>query len=69
MEQPTGSKVVALWLSTGKKLDTTKGSVITDKGLIVRTNDNSALLIPLTSVVAIECSYDYVEDLDRLFNG
>jgi len=69
MAEDKDSKVIALWLSTGKKLDTTLGSIITDQGLLVRESDIKVLIVPKSHVVAIECIYYSKEALDKVFNG
>ena len=69
MTESNESKVVTLWLSTGKKLDTTLGAVITDQGLLVRESDVTVLIVPKSHVVAIECLYPSKEVLDKVFNG
>lgn len=61
--------ITAIWLLTGKKLDTTKGLLITEKGLLVRTSDTVFLTIPISAVVAIEAFNSSKDELDKVFDG
>jgi len=69
MEIPNGTKIAALWLTTGKKLDTSKGVVLADKGAIVRVSDTNMVVVSPNSIVAVEVIYPDKEGLDKILNG
>jgi hypothetical protein len=62
--------VTALWLKTGKKLNVlTNGLSLTDKGAVVRSSDTGFLVVPNSSIVAIEVCGSSKDELDGMFNG
>ena len=63
------SKVTSIWLSTGKRLDTSLGCVFTPKGTLVRTDAKKILVIPNSSIVAIETYYEDEKVLEEALNG
>ena len=69
MEIPSGTKITSLWLSTGKRLDGSKGVVLAEKGALVRINETSVVVIPPSAIVAVEVSYPDKESLDKVLNG
>jgi len=69
MEIPSGTKIAALWLVTGKRLDGAKGVVLAEKGAVVRSSDTNAIVLPASSIVAVEVSYPTKEVLDGVLNG
>ena len=63
------TEVTALWLSTGKKLPTDLGLVLTGNGALVRTEAKKALIIPPSHIVAVEVTYEDSRELDEAMNG
>lgn len=61
--------ITALWLTTGKKLEATKGFLLAEKGVLVRISDTGFFTIPTGAVVAIEAFTSSKEELDKVFNG
>ncbi len=67
---PVGTKgITALWLKTGKKLDATKGCLLGETGTLVRLSDTGFLVIPVSSIVAVEAFSSSKDELDGVFNG
>lgn len=64
-----GSKITALWLVTGKKIDTTRGYAIADKGFIVRNGEKTVLAITPTAIVAVECGFENMKEVDDIFKS
>ena len=69
MEIPSGAKVTALYLITGKRLDGCLGLILAKEGAIVRSNEIKVIIVPPTSIVAVEVAYPDKKSLDEVMNG
>ena len=78
MEIPSGTKVTALWLITGKKLESgylgkkeliDSPIILAEEGAIVRSSATKVVVVPPTSIVAVEVEYPDKKSLDEVMNG
>ena len=69
MEIPNGTKVTALWLVSGKRLDGRLGLVLAKEGAIVRSSETKVIIVPPASIVAVEVEYPDKKSLDEVMNG